>query len=118
MMSDGGEVPFAVPAVCENAPQKSKAARVKWGLRWRANRRRYTTQNRNLKGHSMTTTLKALQDRMEADLRLTSMGVLSSQNTSQDAEWWGEWIKTLPEVTSLPLDVRLEQKQPPEADQT
>lgn len=38
----------------------------------------------------MSTTQKAMKDRMEADSWLTSKGVLSKPDTSRDAEWWAE----------------------------
>jgi len=54
----------------------------------------------------MSTTHKALADRMEADLRLTSTGVLSPRNTSQDAEWEAEWTRASQEAIRTGLPTR------------
>lgn len=59
----------------------------------------------------VTTTLKALEDRLAAESRLISAGVLSPMRRSpQDAEWEAAWTKACQESirTGLPtrLDVR------------
>ena len=55
----------------------------------------------------MSTTQKALQDRTEADLRLTLTGVLSPRNTSQDDEWSAAWMKASQEAMRTGLPTRL-----------
>lgn len=68
----------------------------------------------------MTTTHQALESQMKADSRLTSMGVLSPRNTSQDDEWLALWTKASQEAirTGLPTFVKLGDSSQPEAGQT
>ena len=67
--------------------------------------------NRNplRKGHFMTTTLKALEDRLAAESRLISAGVLSPMRRSpQDAEWEAAWTKACQESIRTGLPTRLD----------
>lgn len=55
----------------------------------------------------MTTTHKALEDRMAAASRLTSMGVLSPRRTSRDEEWEAAVMKASEEAIRTGLPVTL-----------
>lgn len=49
----------------------------------------------------MSITHKALQASLEADSRLTSMGVLCQPSTSLDAELWAAWTKAVQQEKPL-----------------